>query len=138
MSTDINKQFEDALKKEGVSLAEDAAADLAEEVYPLGTVVDLKKNRLTGIPGIEEIKEFRVVIIQRFAHEEGKPFYHTYGGVIYPVGTMGFDTVIYFGGDMIENVIQEGYKDDQDEAFVYLMKKELIVEKGLHSRKTGE
>lgn len=39
---------------------------------------------------------------------------------------------------MIENVIQEGYKDDQDEAFVYLMKKELIVEKGLHSRKTGE
>ncbi|MBC8060456.1 MAG: DUF4176 domain-containing protein [Clostridiaceae bacterium] len=107
--------------------------DLLEKIYPLGTVVELKKQYLENIVSKDKIENARVVIVNRFIFHNEIKTYFQYAGVVYPLGMFEKEKVIQFTSSLIEKVIYEGYSDEQEETYVYLMKKELILEKKMHS-----
>jgi len=102
-------------------------------MLPLGSVVDLKKSAYAKTPRINEIDELRMVIAYRFLGREEDSHYFPYAGVVYPTGMLGQKEVLYFTRPLIENVVREGYHDEKEDAYVYLMKQELVVEKGKNS-----
>jgi hypothetical protein len=104
--------------------------DILEDTLPLGTVVDLNKDAYKGVPQVEDVDKIRMVIIYRFLGKEDQEFYFPYAGVVYPVGMLGYDEVLYFTKPLVEQVIHKGFHDEQEDAYVYLMKQEMIVEKG--------
>ncbi len=106
--------------------------DITEEVLPLGTLVELKKHYLKEVCDVNSIEKIRVVITHRFIDLKGKS-YHTYGGIIYPLGNFNSAEIITFSPSLIENVVHKGFSDKQENAYVYLMKKELIIDKNLVS-----
>ncbi len=99
---------------------------LFEELLPLGSVVDLKKDKLAENMDVSKIDNFRVVIVKRFVGD-GESLYYPYGAVVYPFGTAGAGRVMSFTPALIDRVIFTGYSDEVEEAFVYQMKHELIV-----------
>lgn len=99
---------------------------LFEDILPLGSVVDLKKDKLFDGIDISNIENFRVVITKRFLGVKEGCFY-PYGAVVYPVGLAG-GKMISFTPALIDRVIHVGYSDEIDEAFVFKMKHLLIVE----------
>ena len=102
--------------------------DLFEPVYPLGTVVELSEE-FTKSLGLEKIQEkIKVVITGRFAAAHDKKTYFPYAGVVYPTGVLKKDQFIHFTSALIDSVVQEGYRDEAEEAYVLLMKKELLLE----------
>jgi len=107
--------------------------DLLEDTLPLGSVVDLKKSAYAKNTRINEIDELRMVITYRFLGREEDSHYFPYAGVVYPTGMLGQKEVLYFTRPLIENVVREGYHDEKEDAYVYLMKQELVVEKGKNS-----
>lgn len=104
--------------------------DLLEDMLPLGSVVDLKKEFYKGKEEIEEIEHLRMVVSYRFLGKEEDAYYFPYAGVVYPTGMMGQEEVLYFTRPLVETIVKEGYRDEQEEAYVYLMKQELVIEKG--------
>ena len=107
--------------------------DILEETLPLGTVVDLRKDIYKGVPGMEEVEYIRMVITHRFLKRAGSTYYYPYAGVVYPTGMLGKAEVFNFTRPAVEKVIQQGYSDEQEEVFSYLMKKSLIVDAGGNS-----
>ena len=107
--------------------------DVFEEILPLGSVVDLKKERLKGTLPIDEIENVRIVITHRFLHNPKDKFYFPYAGVVYPVGSMGQERTLHFTSPFIERVVHKGYSDEQDEAFVQMMKHELLCNRQVQS-----
>ena len=108
--------------------------DIMEHVLPLGSVVDLKKDFLKNvIENTDKVENFRVVITDRFFYQKGDRLYFPYAGVLYPIGAFEKQERLNFTSAVIENVIHEGYSDQQEEAYVFLMKQELILENGMHS-----
>lgn len=108
--------------------------DIMEEILPLGSVVDLKKDFLKDIlANTDKVEQVRVVIINRFLHQKGDASYFTYAGVLYPIGALMQQEQLHFTSALIENVVHKGYSDKQEEAYVFLMKNELILENGMHS-----
>jgi hypothetical protein len=107
--------------------------DILDKVYPLGTVVELKKEYLDNILQGNEIKNARIVIINRFIFYKEMKTYFQYAGAVYPVGLFEKGKAIQFTSALIEKVVSRGFSDEQEEAYVYLMKKELIIEKNMHS-----
>lgn len=108
--------------------------DIMEEILPLGSVVDLKKDFLKDIlANIDKVEQVRVVIIDRFLHRKDEKSYFTYAGVLYPIGILKQQEHLNFTSALIEQVVQKGYSDKQEEAYVFLMKNELILENGMHS-----
>lgn len=107
--------------------------DILQETYPLGTVVNLKKDYMKKLLNNQEVEEATVVIINRFLFYNKAKTYFDYTGVVYPLGLAGKNATINFTDGLIDKVVQKGYSDDKEEAYVYLMKKELIVDKGMHS-----
>lgn len=107
--------------------------DILEDTLPLGTVVDLNKDAYKGVPQVDEIENIRIVITYRFLGKESQKFYFPYAGVVYPVGMLGYDEVLYFTRPLVEKIIHKGYRDNQEDAYVYLMKQEMIVEKGMNT-----
>lgn len=109
------------------------AADLLQDILPLGSVADLKKERMQEqIPGLENVQQIRVVITQRFLSYTQKGYF-TYAGVVYPVGNLQGNQVIHFNPIMIENVVHKGYADEQEAAYLYLMKQEYVLQKGMYN-----
>ncbi|MFI3201966.1 MAG: DUF4176 domain-containing protein [Eubacteriales bacterium] len=106
--------------------------DLVEEILPVGSVVVLKKEFLTKIPGIENVDQFRLVITNRFLLNNESTF-HTYAGSAYPISNFNGKEVMCFSKSLIDQVVFLGFSDEQEEAYVSLMKYELIMEKGKHS-----
>jgi hypothetical protein len=106
--------------------------DILEEIQPLGTVADLKKEYMQNHIPVNEIENIRVVITDRFLYREDDTAYFPYAGVVYPVG-MFDNNKIHFTPAMIEKVVYKGFSDRQDETYIYLMKQELILEKSMHS-----
>ena len=96
--------------------------DLLEDTLPLGSVVDLKKLAYKNVPEASEVEHIRMVITYRFLGKEEDSHYFPYAGVVYPTGML-----------LVEKVVREGYRDEQEDAYVYLMKKELVIEKGKNS-----
>lgn len=107
--------------------------DILEDTLPLGSVVDLRKEPYQNVPEIEEVEKIRLVILYRFLGKEDDSHYFPYAGVVYPTGMLGRKEVLYFTRPMVENVVQRGYHDEQEDAYVYLMKRELVVEKEKNS-----
>lgn len=107
--------------------------DILEKIQPLGTVVELKKEYLEKIISKEKIEKARFVIVNRFMINNESKTYFQYAGVVYPLGMLEKGQVIQFTTALIDKVVYSGYSDDQEEAYVYLMKKELIIEKKMHS-----
>ncbi|WP_022750526.1 DUF4176 domain-containing protein [Lachnobacterium bovis] len=122
-----------------------AMLDLLEEMLPLGTVVDLDPEtmKLAGekvneekakaggeLIDVDAVENFRMVITHRFLGSDGK-YYYPYAGVVYPTGMPGSREVFYFTRAFVENIVQKGYEDELELQFQYMMKKELIVNKGM-------
>ena len=107
--------------------------DILEKILPLGTVVDLKKKYLQKHISVDSIQNIRLVITHRFLYREEDTVYFPYAGVVYPLGMLVDNKVIHFTPSLIEKVVHTGYSDGQDEAYIYMMKQELILEKGMHS-----
>ena len=97
-----------------------------EEILPLGTVVDLRKEKLEARLDLSGVEHFRVVIVKRFVGV-GRDIYYPYAGALYPLGTTGEDKMISFSSALIEKVIHRGYSDETEEQFVGLMKREIII-----------
>lgn len=109
------------------------AIELMQRILPLGSVVDLRKERLQGaFPKLEQVEKVRVVITQRFLSYTNEGYF-TYAGVIYPVGNLTGSQVIHFNSQMVQKVVHLGYEDEQDSAYVYLTKQEYILQKGKRS-----
>ncbi|MEF2115464.1 DUF4176 domain-containing protein, partial [Clostridium frigoriphilum] len=100
--------------------------DILEKIHPLGTVVQLKNQFLKNIIADNKIEEARFVIINRFMFHNEIKTYFQYAGVVYPLGMVGVGKAIQFTSELIEKVVHTGYSDEQEEAYVYLLKKELI------------
>ncbi len=107
--------------------------DLLEDTLPLGSVVDLKKSAYKNVPEASGVEHIRMVITYRFLGKEEDSHYFPYAGVVYPTGMLGRKEVLYFTRPLVEKVVREGYRDEQEDAYVYLMKKELVIEKGKNS-----
>lgn len=107
--------------------------DLLEDTLPLGTVVDLRKDAYKDVTDLQNVDHIRMVITYRFLGEEKDAYYFPYAGVVYPTGMLGRKEVLYFTRPLVERVVKEGYRDEKEDAYVYLMKKELVVEKGRNS-----
>lgn len=106
--------------------------ELTEDVLPLGTMVELKKEYFKNVCDVTKIEKLQVVITNRFLKQD-EDSYFTYGGVVYPVGNFNGMEILKFTPALIERVVQKGFQDNQDHVYLYLMKKELILEKGIKS-----
>lgn len=104
-----------------------------EEVLPLGSVVDLKKEFLEETIPLQDVEQVRVVIVMRYVGESPEGFYYPYAGTLYPIGIPGSRKLIEFTPSLIEKVVRQGYSDEQEDAYVYLMKQELMITRKLHS-----
>ena len=100
---------------------------LFEEILPLGSVVDLKKDKLSEDLDVSKVENFRIVITKRFVGA-GEGCFYPYGAVLYPIGFGGTGKVISFTPALIEKVIYTGYSDEMEDAFVFQMKYKLVVE----------
>jgi len=109
------------------------AIDIVGDILPLGSVVDLKKEYFEGVLQVDQIENLRFIILHRFLFNEGDRFYFPYAGVVFPFGVSAGERYIYFTTPMIERVVFKGFSNEQEMAFVYLMKKELVAEKLMSS-----
>lgn len=103
--------------------------DLFEVIYPLGSVVNLKTEYLNRLTNDTEIEEATFVITSRYVYTDEVKTYFQYGGIPYPVGTLGGNQVFYFTSDLIQEVLASGYADEREDAYIYMMKKELLLDK---------
>ena len=107
--------------------------DIYEDIYPLGTVVDLDKKYFRNILPVDEVDELRVVITYRFIPLTDT-CYIPYVGSLYPVGNMGIlKNDIHFTPRAIERVVQMGYQDEKELAFMYQIKNNFLIHNGKHS-----
>ena len=107
--------------------------DLLEDTIPLGSVVDLRKDVYKNVSDLQNVDHIRMVVTYRFLGEEKDKYYFPYAGVVYPTGMLGRKEVLYFTRPLVERIVKEGYRDEQEDAYVYLMKKELVIENGMNS-----
>ena len=103
--------------------------ELFEDIHPLGTVVDLKKEELKEKLPVDEPEQIRMVITHRYIGAGEHGIYFPYGATIYPIGMPGENKILNFTPALIEKVVHEGFRDEQEEAYVYLMKQELLIKK---------
>ena len=104
-----------------------------EDILPLGSVVDLKKEFLQKGSEVELPDTIRMVIVQRYVGESPEGFYYPYAGAVYPIGNPGNTKLLEFTPALIQTVVSRGYSDEQEEAYQYLMKQEVFLHRGLHS-----
>ncbi|EED2629499.1 DUF4176 domain-containing protein [Listeria monocytogenes] len=107
--------------------------DYLYDYLPLGSVVILNKKYLGKAFEVDAIQQVRFVITQRFACIPDTETFYPYGGIIYPIGQIEGERVMYFTPPLIEEVQHIGFQDDTDRAFVLEMKEELIKRKNFQS-----
>lgn len=108
--------------------------DILEEVLPIGTVVLLKHEFIKKMCKDNEVKEVpRFIINKRFLSKEGSSTYFNYSVVPYPTGEIAENNNLYVTTNAIDKVIYRGYSDVSDEAYIYIMKNEMILNKKMHS-----
>lgn len=117
---------EDTLKR----LLEDMIG-LFEDILPLGSVVDLKKEFLMQTMPLDNVEHVRMVITKRFlGFEKG---YYPYAAVVYPIGMGGRTQDFCFSSALIGRVVMKGYTDDVEDAFIDQMKRKVILTDGRKS-----
>lgn len=105
--------------------------EITREVLPLGSIVELDPAYFK--PDQENTSPSKIVITGRFIAPQGYHSYFPYGGIVYPVGEVKIGSQIYFTTPLIKKVVHHGYTDEIEDAFVFLMKQEFIVEKDMNS-----
>ncbi len=105
--------------------------EITREVLPLGTVVELNPTYFK--PNEQSEEPTKVVITERFIAPTGYNSYFPYGGIIYPIGEMTKEAKVYFTKPLIKQIVHRGFADKTEDAFVFLMKEEFIVDKNLNS-----
>ncbi|MEH7180117.1 DUF4176 domain-containing protein [Neobacillus vireti] len=120
------------------SLDEDAyvhilsySIEIMREVLPLGSVVELDRTYFK--PDQQMTSPSKIIITGRFIAPKGYNTYFPYSGVVYPFGEMKPGSQIHFTAPLIKNIIHLGFKDEMDESFELLIKKEFIVDKNMKS-----
>ena len=108
-------------------------AELLIPLIPLGTIVDLKKDHLSDTFDTEQIRNLRFMVDYRYSYYEESKIYLPYGGVVYPLGHLSDEKILYFSPLLIEKVVHMGYKDEMEEAYEVEMKSELILRKRMKS-----
>ena len=110
-----------------------ALVDIYEDVYPLGSVVELRPEVFKDVLPIDQIDELFVVITYRYVpYTENS--YVQYVGSIYPVGNLGvIKSDLHFTHKTVKSVLHRGYSDEKELAYLYQVKKSLIVEDNYHS-----
>lgn len=106
---------------------------ILQPILPLGSVVDLKKDRLEEqLPAAGKMEQVRIVITHRFLSYT-RYGYFTYAGMVYPMGTLRGNEMIHFNPMMIASVVHRGYEDLQESAWVLHRKQDQILNKKRHS-----
>jgi hypothetical protein len=105
--------------------------EMTREMLPLGTVVELDRTFFKAEQQPES--DAKIVITGRYIVPKNYTTYFPYCGVLYPFGEIKKDTQLHFTPQLIKNVLHLGFKDDAEEAFELIMKKELIVDKRMQS-----
>lgn len=124
-----DKQF--SLEEEVFVLLLTNTLEIMREVLPLGSIVELDPAYFK--PDRHSTSPSKVVITGRFVAPKHYTSYFPYVGILYPIGEMKAGTQIHFTAPLIKRVIQKGYKDEMEEAFVFLMKQEFIIEKDMNT-----
>lgn len=110
-----------------------ALVDIYEDVYPLGSVVELKSEAFKDVLPVDEIEDMCVVITYRYVPYTDHSFVQ-YVGSLYPIGNMGvIKTDVHFTHKTVTNVIHRGYSDEKEIAYLYQIKRQFVVEENAHS-----
>lgn len=112
------------------------SVEIMRNILPLGTLVELNPSHFQHAQQLKSTA--KVIITGRFIALKGYQSYFPYVGVIYPIGDIKKDAKIYFTEPLIKRVLQNGYKDETEDAFIYFMKKDLIFDKGFRSFEFSE
>jgi hypothetical protein len=107
------------------------ATDCFYPVYPLGSVVKLKKMSFIERPEFKGANLY-LVITERFLTHMDEKLYAPYAGTAYPF-SVAPERKILFGPQLVEELVYQGFSDELERSYVVLMKKELLLERGLHS-----
>src|SRR5699024_6291049 len=105
--------------------------EITKEILPLGTVVELNpayfnSDQQPDVPT-------KIVITERFVAPKEYNSYFPYGGIIYPIGEIQKNTKIHFTDPLIKKIVHHGYQEEAENAFIYLIKEEFIVDKDMLS-----
>lgn len=108
--------------------------DIFEEVLPIGTVVDLKKEIFHEmLSDAKSLDHLRYIVIYRFLFMDGDKIYFPYAGIPYPVGLTNPPSMIHFTSKCIERIVHMGYSDEKEEEFINFVKEELLVKQSMRS-----
>lgn len=100
-----------------------------EELLPLGSVVELKKEYMEDhMPVLKKAGKVRIVITERYLSYTGNSYF-PYAGVPYPTGTFASSRRLVFSPALVDKVLLTGFTDEQEQAYQYLMKQEYLLEK---------
>lgn len=110
-----------------------AIVDVLDPILPMGSVVDMKKDMFSSIEKLDTVENFRIVLTNRFLYYEEIPVYFPYAGTIYPVGNSKYPAILHFTPGAIERIVFRGFADGADDAYIFEQKKELILERNMHS-----
>lgn len=116
-----------ALRQEEMNTLLVDMIDMFEDILPLGSVVDLRKDFLGQKLDLSRVEKVRVVITKRFLGLD-KGCYYPYAAVIYPIGMGGQRKNLCFSSSVIEKVVHMGYSDPLEETYVHQMKRQLIID----------
>lgn len=107
---------------------------MLEDIFPLGTVVKLKSIFTKDIFNeTTDGDKVMFIITKRFLSASNNPYYFTYAAVPYPVGELENGKIINFTSQAIDKVIYKGFSDIQEEAYISVMKNEMIIKKRMKS-----
>src|SRR5699024_8205218 len=104
---------------------------ITKQILPLGTVVELNPSYFNSDQQLDV--PTKIVITERFIAPKEYNSYFPYGGIIYPIGEIQKNTKIHFTDPLIKKIVHHGYQDEAENAFIYLMKEEFIVDKDMLS-----
>ena len=107
---------------------------ITEKILPLGSVVEIDVRKLE-METEKPVSSIKVVIVDRFMKKETEKQYVPYCGIIYPFGDS--KKQLFFTEQAIHTVIHYGYTDRQEDAYVALIKRE-IIKKGYSSYSFAE
>ena len=124
----------EVLMEEGQPVIKIAGNEIRAAFEQLGSVVevDIRELKLETEKPVSSIK---AVIVDRFMKKETEKQYVPYCGIIYPFGDS--KKQLFFTEQAIHTVIHYGYTDRQEDAYVALIKRE-IIKKGYSSYSFAE
>jgi len=112
-----------------------ALLGLASDIYlpalPLGSAVRPRAGLMPG--GDAGAEPPLLVVAGRFHAFPGTRMYAPYAGVPYPTGDPTGAGPVYFGPQLVGEVVREAYADGLEAAFVARMREALLLGRGLHS-----